>query len=489
MLLKGFPKDFLWGGATAANQIEGGFDEGGRGLANTDYLRFIKPEDRRADEATFAQTWSSIEEAREREGVYDFPKRRGNDFYHRYKEDIALMAEMGFKVYRMSIAWERIYPTGFEDKPNEEGLRFYDDVFDELHKYGIEPLVTILHYDYPLPVCDRYNGFESKETIDLFLKYVKTIVDRYHSKVKYWLTFNEINMTLQSISTCSGAMPDHSKLGLSEVQLKFRCIHNMLLARAKVVKIAREIDPTLHVGNMAWKQLYYPKTMRPEDTLQQRFDMNLNYYMFDIQCKGEVPSYLDRYFESKGIVRDYDGADLEALRAGRVDFISFSYYMSNISEYKGEPFEMTGLLPDMERNNPCLSASEWGWAIDPVGLRICLNQLSDRYNMPIFISEFGIGMHEKPGEDGVVHDEGRINFIREHLKQIKEAINDGCDVIGVTYWGWIDLVSSSTSEISKRYGFVYVDADDEGNGTYDRYKKDSFYWYKKVIASNGEDLD
>lgn len=486
---RGFKKGFLWGGATAANQIEGGYDEGGRGKANTDFLKFVDPKDRRADEATFAQTYGSLKDAIEHENEYEFPKRRGNDFYHRYKEDIALMAEMGFTVYRMSIAWERIYPTGFEKEPNEEGLKFYDKVFDECHKNGIEPLVTMLHYDYPLEICEKLNGFESKKTIDLFLKYVKTIIQRYHKKVKYWLTFNEINMTLQSMSTCSGAMPDHSLLGLNPTQTTFEVIHNMLLASAKAVVIAHEIDSNLRVGNMVWKHLYYTKTMKPEDLLQQRFDMNLNYYFFDIQCKGKVPYYLDRYFEQQNIIRNYSNEDLELIEKGKVDFISFSWYMSNVSEYQGEPMKFTGLLPDMTRNNPYLKVTEWGWTIDPIGLRVNLNQLYERYELPIFISEFGIGMYEEKDAENKIHDLARIEFIRKHLEQIKEAIRDGVDVFGLTYWGWIDLVSSSTSEITKRYGFVYVDADDYGNGTYDRIRKDSFYWFKKVIRSNGEDLD
>ncbi len=488
MLKKGFPKGFLWGGATAANQIEGAYNEGGRGLANTDFLRFVKPEDRRPDEATFAQTLKSIDEVIADESKFNLPKRRGNDFYHRYKEDIALMAELGFKVYRMSIAWERIYPTGFEETPNEEGLAFYDKVFDECHKYGIEPLVTMLHYDFPLEICRRLNSFESKETIDLFLKYAKTIFTRYHKKVKYWLTFNEINMTLQSTSTCSGAMKDNSKLGLNSEQLKFKCIHNMLLCSAKVVKMCHEIDPSCKIGNMVWKHLYYPKTVKPEDTLQQRFDMNLNFYFFDIQAKGEIPYYLDSYFSSKDIVRDYSESDLKDIKEGTIDFISFSWYLSNISEYQGEPMKFTGLIPDMTRNNKYLKMTDWGWAIDPVGLRICLNDVYSRYGLPIFLSEFGIGMYEEKTNDDKIHDQGRIEFVKAHLQQVKEAINDGVDVIGATYWGWIDLVSSTTSEMTKRYGFVYVDADDYGNGSYNRYKKDSFYWYKHVIETNGEEL-
>lgn len=486
---KGFKNGFLWGGATAANQVEGGFNEGGRGLANTDLLRFVPAEERRMDEATFTQTMASIQDSLNHEEEYNFAKRRGNDFYHRYKEDIALMAEMGFKVYRMSIAWERIYPTGFEDKPSEEGLAFYDSVFDECHKYGIEPLVTILHYDYPLPIVEKFNGFESREVIDLYLKYVKTIVNCFHKKVKYWLTFNEINMTLESIPTCSGAMVDNSKLGLNKEQLTFKCIHNMLLASARAVKLIHSIDSNLEVGNMVWKQLYYPRTTKPEDTIQQRFDMNLNYYFFDIMCKGKVPYYLDRYFEENNIKRDYTEEDLKNLREGTVDFISISWYMSNVSTYDGESLKRTGLLSNIDRQNSHLKMTEWGWTVDPIGLRISLNQLYERYGLPIFIAEIGIGTNDKLEPDGSVHDQARIEYLKSTFLQIREAIRDGVDVFGITCWGWIDLVSSTTSEMSKRYGLVYVDADDYGKGSYDRYKKDSFYWYKKIISTNGEYLD
>ena len=485
---KSFKKGFLWGGATAANQIEGAYNEGGRGLANTDFLKYVASNERRADEASFEQTYASLQEAKAHEDTYIFPKRWGNDFYHHYKEDIALMAEMGFSVFRMSISWSRIFPTGFEEKPNEEGLAFYDKVFDECHKYGIEPLVTMLHYDFPLAVCEKLNGFESRETITLFEKYVRTIVERYHKKVKYWLTFNEINMSLQSLSTCSGAMRDHSLKGLDEEQLTFEVVHNMLLASAKAVILVHEIAPEALAGNMVWKHVYYPKTVRPEDTLQQIFDMNLNYYFYDIQCKGVVPYYLDRYFEQKNIKRNYSPEDIETLKKGKADFLSFSYYMSNISEYQGEPMKFTGLLPDQSRNNPYLKMTDWGWSIDPVGLRIALNQLYTRYGLPIFIAEFGIGMYESMDSNHQIHDQGRIEFVEAHLKQIKEAIKDGVDVFGVTYWGWIDLVSSTTSEMTKRYGFVYVDADDYGKGTYNRYKKDSFYWYKHVIETNGSEI-
>ena len=481
-----FPAGFLWGGATAANQIEGAYKEDGRGLATTDMLPYIPLNDRATAGETFRQTKASIQDALENEDKYWFPKRMGNDFYHRYKEDIALMAEMGFKVYRFSIAWSRIYPTGFENAPNEKGLKFYENVIDECRKYGIEPMITMLHYDYPLEITRKLNGFESKETIDLFVKYAKTIISRFHKKVKYWLTFNEINMGLTSVSTCFGALPDATELTLD--QLKFKCFFNMFLAAAKTVKFAHDLDSTLKVGNMFWKLTYFPRTCKPEDNLQQLFDTYFNYFFSDIQCRGMIPHYLDRYFLSHGITVDYTDDDLETIKNGKVDFVSFSYYRTNTSSYRGEELEMPTLFSTPETNNPYLPTTEWGEPIDTIGFRIALNQVYDRYHLPIFVSEIGTAKVEVPDENGVVNDIHRIEFLSGLLEQMKLAIMDGVDVFGVTYWGWIDLVSSSCSEMAKRYGFVYVDADDYGNGTYDRIPKKSFYWYKKVIASNGKDL-
>ena len=481
-----FPLGFLWGGATAANQIEGAYNVDGRGLATTDLLPYISIEDRTTAGETFRQTKATIQDAIEHENEYSFPKRIGNDFYHRYKEDIALMAEMGFKVYRFSIAWSRIYPTGFETEPNEKGLQFYENVIDECLKYGIQPMITMLHYDYPLEITKKYNGFESKETVDFFVKYAKTIISRFHTKVKYWLTFNEINMGLTSISTCFGALPDCSEL--TEEQLKFKCFFNMFLAAAKTVIFAHELDDSLKIGNMFWKLTYFPRTCKPEDNLQQLFDMYFNYFFADVQCKGSIPHFLDRFFIDKGIEINYTDEELDILKKGKIDFISFSYYRTNTSIYRGEKLEIPTLFSTPETNNPYLQTTEWGEPIDTVGLRIALNQIYDRYHLPIFISEIGTAKVEVPEADGRINDMHRIEFLSGLFEQMKLAIADGVDVFGVTYWGWIDLVSSSCSEMTKRYGFVYVDADDYGNGTYDRTPKKSFYWYKKVIASNGADL-
>ncbi|WP_416351671.1 glycoside hydrolase family 1 protein [[Clostridium] innocuum] len=483
---KAFPKNFLWGAATASNQIEGAYLEGGKGLSTNDFVRYIEPTNRAKGDTTFTITYQQLLEEMEDESRFNFPKRRGNDFYHRYKEDIKLMAEMGFRVFRLSIAWERIYPTGFEDTPNEEGLAFYDRVFDECHKYHIEPLVTLSHYDFPLEVSRRLNGYESRETVDLFEKYARTVFERYHEKVKYWLTFNEINMVLHSPFACCGAMMDHSEL--SEMQLKYQCSFHQLLASARCVLAAHEIDETLQVGNMQSKQVYYPKTCSPQDNLQQLFDTGMDLLFPDVQCKGEYPYYMKRFFEQNNVVLPMQEGDEEVLKKGTVDFMSFSYYSSIVSGYNGDSLKLhTSNLMGAEKNK-YVEYSAWDWAIDPIGMRIALNHMYDRYHLPIFISKCGFGAYDQVEADGMVHDDYRIDFLQKQLTQVKEAIRDGVEVFGFTAWCPIDLVSQTTSEFSKRYGFVYVDLDDYGNGTYERTPKKSFYWYKKVIASNGEEL-
>lgn len=481
-----FPSGFLWGAAAASNQMEGAYNEGGKGLSTNDFVRYVEVSERAKGDTTFTITYQDLLEEMHDENNYNFPKRRGNDFYHRYKEDIKLMADMGFSIFRLSIAWERIYPTGFEDKPNEEGLAFYDKVFDECHKYQIEPMVTLSHYDFPIEVSKKLNGFESRETVDLFVKYAKTVLQRYHKKVKYWLTFNEINMVLHSPFACCGTMMDHSEL--NELQLKYQCSYHQLLASALSVIAAHEIDANLKVGNMQSKQVYYPASCKPEDNLQQLFDTSMDLLFPDVQCLGEYPYYMKRFFEQNQIVLPIQPGDDDILKRGVVDFMSFSYYSSIVSGYEGDALKLhTSNLMGSEKNK-YLEYSNWDWAIDPIGMRIALNHMYDRYHLPIFISECGFGAYDKVEADGMVHDDYRIDFLCKQLKQVKEAIRDGVDVFGFTAWCPIDLVSQTTSEFSKRYGFVYVDADDYGNGTYDRTPKKSFYWYQNCIQSNGADL-
>lgn len=478
--------NFLWGAATASNQMEGAYDEGGKGLSTSDFMCYVDPGSRKKSDTTFSVTYEQLKYEMEHESEFNFPKRRGNDFYHRYQEDIKWMAEMGFNVFRMSIAWERIFPTGFEDKPNEEGLVFYDRVFDELRKYDIEPLVTLSHYDFPIEISLKLNGFESRETVALFEKYARTCFERFHKKVKYWITFNEINMVMHSPYACCGAMLDHSPN--KEWQCKYQCAYHQFLASAKSVMIAHEIDPTIKVGNMLSKQIYYPATCKPEDNLQMLLDTQMDTFFTDVTCTGDFPHYMQRIWDEAGVTLPIESGDLEILKKGTVDFVSFSYYSSIISEYHGKlqlrSFNLMGA-----KKNEYVQYTDWDWAIDPIGMRIALNHMYDRYHKPIFISECGFGAYDKIEADGMVHDDERIRFLKLQLEQVKEAVKDGVDVIGFTAWSGIDLVSQTTTEFSKRYGFVYVDLDDFGNGTYNRMPKKSFYWYKKVIETNGENLE
>ncbi|WP_339234084.1 glycoside hydrolase family 1 protein [Paenibacillus sp. FSL R5-0517] len=474
-----FPKGFLFGGATAANQLEGAFDQGNKGLSSSDMVRYI-PLDKANKETsfTFDVNQEQIDEILNDPDKFNLPKRRGVDFYHHYKEDIALFAEMGFNVFRMSISWPRIFPTGEETEPNEEGLQFYDDVFDELAKYNITPLVTISHYDYPLHLVQKYNGFESREMIDLFVKYAKTLFSRYHNKVKYWLTFNEINMVMDSPYTCSGAIPENSKR--NEMDFRFQCTHNQFVASALAVQAAHEIDPSLKVGCMVCRLEYYPETCEPANQWRALQEGQLNNFFGDVHVFGEYPFYMERYFKENNVHIEMQPGDLEILKNGRVDFVSFSYYMSYIARANsGDLGHLNSKI-----KNPYLSSTKSGWQIDPLGFRIALNNLYDRYELPLIIAENGFSDVEILDDNNEIQDEGRIQFLKEHLEQLQEAILDGVDVFGYCWWGPIDIISSSSSEMTKRYGFIYVDQDNEGNGSLKRYRKKSFYWYKQFIAEH-----
>ena len=484
-----FPEGFLWGGATAANQIEGGWNEGGRGLAAGDFAIHLPKEERSKINGEMYKdvTVGQMHRIEEHPEQYNLAKRRGVDFYHRYKEDIALMAEMGFSVFRMSIGWSRIYPNGEDAEPNEEGLQFYDDVFDELNKHGITPLVTLDHFDVPVTLIKKYKGFAGRETIECFAKYCETVFCRYKGKVKYWLTFNEINCVLTNPYACSGVMlNDQSE---RTYELVYNVSHNQFVASAKAVILAHEIDPDYKVGCMLCRLENYAASTLPEDVLQTVFEDHFNFFYTDVQSNGEYPYYIWRFFKEHNIHINMEEGDLETLKKGAVDFISISYYMSYVAKYKNqEIIEPTGSLVAVIKN-PNLEMSEAGWPIDPVGFRIALNRIYDRYKKPIFIAENGLGSTDHPDENGKIYDDERIAYLKDHVIQMREAVEDGVDVFGYAWWGPMDLVSSGTSEISKRYGMIGVDADDYGNGTYNRFRKKSFYYYKKLIASNGADTD
>lgn len=478
-----FKKDFLWGGATAANQFEGGWKEDSKGLSIADMLTIGS-----SNKSRIIQRKISTDQYH--------PSEKGSDFYHRYLEDINLMAEMGFKTYRMSIAWTRIYPTGVEKNPNEKGLEFYDKVFDELHLRGIEPIVTISHFEMPFYLTKTINGWASREMIDYYLKFSETIFKRYKNKVKYWLTFNEINFAsmVRGNYLSLGILNKGTTKFLNQIDdmnLRYQALHHQFIASAKAVCLGREINPNFKFGTMIASMTNYPYSPNPKDIIlcQQRMNENV-YYCGDVQIKGEYPYFAKKIWKENNIHLTFHSEDKAILKKGAVDFCSISYYMTTCISTDNNIEGVNGNIIEGAKKNPYLdSLGEWGWQIDPNGLRYTLNLLYDRYNVPIMVVENGLGALDHLDDDKSIHDDYRIDYLRKHIMAMKEAVEDGVDLIGYTSWGCIDLVSASTGEMKKRYGFVYVDADDYGNGTYNRYKKDSFYWYKKVIASNGEDLD
>ena len=473
----GFRKDFLWGGATAANQCEGGYKEGKRGLSNVDVQPFGK--DR------FPVGLGKMKMFECDEDHY-YPSHVAIDMYHNYKEDIALFAEMGFKCYRLSIAWTRIFPTGEELTPNEEGLKFYEDLFDECLKYGIEPLVTICHFDVPMNLVEKYGSWRSRELVDLYVRYCEAIFTRFKDKVKYWLTFNEINMLLHLPFVGAGL---YFEEGDNEEEVKYQAAHNQLVASALATKLAHEINPKFKIGCMLAAGNTYANTCAPEDVFKSMEKDRENYFFIDVQSRGYYPAYALKELERKGIQIKMEEEDAKILRENTVDFISFSYYSSRLTSANPEINAETEGNVFATLKNPYLKASEWGWQIDPLGLRITMNSLYDRYQKPLFIVENGLGAVDIPDENGEINDDYRIEYLRQHINAMKDAVElDGVDLLGYTSWGCIDLVSASTGEMKKRYGYIYVDKDNDGNGTLKRSKKKSFHWYKKVIATNGEDL-
>jgi len=472
------PKNFLWGGATAANQLEGAYLEDGKGLSNVDVIPFGE---RRFPVMAGKDTKFDLTDPA------GYPSHEAIDFYHRYKEDIALMAEMGFTAFRMSIAWSRIYPTGEEVEPNEKGLKFYENVFDELIKYGIEPVVTIDHFDVPQALVEKYGSWRSREMVDLFVKYATTLFVRYKGKVKYWMTFNEINMLMHLPFMGAGVF---FKEGDHKLQVKYQSAHHLLVASATVTKIAHEIDPNNQIGCMLAGGMTYPYSCAPEDVRMAQVKNRESYFFIDVQSRGEYPNYVKRELEREGIVLAMKDGDLETLKNHPVDYIAFSYYSSRVAS--GTPDASSNTAGNVFKSvkNPHLKSSEWGWQIDPIGLRTTMNELYDRYQKPLFIVENGLGAVDTPLEDGTINDDYRIDYLREHVREMVKAVEeDGVELLGYTPWGCIDLVSASTGEMKKRYGFIYVNKDDQGNGDLSRSRKKSFFWYKKVIASNGKELD
>jgi len=483
-----FPENFLWGGATAANQVEGAWNEDGKGMTIEDCLAFR--EVGYADfTKQFAFTSKDLEEALHADETANYPKRRGIDFYHHYKEDLALMGEMGFKVFRMSISWARIYTHPWDEEPNRKGLDFYHDVFRECHKNGIEPLVTLSHYDPPLDIVLKYRGWYSREVVALFEKYARTCFEEYKDEVTYWLTFNEVDAMLRHPVTSGGLIEDQFT-DVPFEQAIYQAMHHQMVASALAVKACHEIIPNATIGCMLTKLEFYPFTCKPEDFLAAQRRTRSIYRYSDIQAFGEYPLFLLKEMEAKGIQIETKEEDAQILKEGTIDFVSFSYYMTSCMAGNTEGLDMAPGNTVNGVKNPYLPSSEWGWQTDPSGLRASLVELYDRYRKPLFIAENGLGARDVISEDGKIHDDYRAEYLKEHVMAMSDAINeDGVDLFGYTWWGCIDLVSESTREMSKRYGFIYVDLDDYGNGTYNRMKKDSFDYYKQVIESNGTNVE
>ena len=479
---EGFPKDFLWGGAIAACQAEGAWDIDGRGPSTSDIHRYDENMDQAHIEKEGGDTLEGIKKALEdKEGYY--PKRYGIDFYHTYKDDLKYMQEMGFKAFRTSISWSRIFPRGDEELPNEKGLEFYDNLIDEIIKDGMQPVITMSHYDIPLYLVTEYGGFANKKVIDFFVNYAKVLLERYKGKVKYWIVCNQVNLLPIVQFGCLGIYDDQTSKDKME-ELMYQAVHHQFVACAKVKKLAPSIDPDAILGTMVADGTMYPATCKPADIIATLNKNRYQQYFFaDVQLRGEYPVYMLNYFKKKNIHIEVSEEDEKLLKDNTMDFLAMSFYSTSIVDA-----DKDGVKPYVSSQNPNLEPTPWEWRADPLGLYNALCQLWDRYEVPLMIAENGFGAYDKV-EDGKVHDDYRIDYLRKHIEQVKNAIKDGAEVFSYLSWGPIDIVSSSSAQMSKRYGYIYVDLDDHGKGSGVRLKKDSFAWYKKVIESNGEDLD
>ncbi len=472
------PDNFLWGGAVAAHQLEGGWDQAGKGLSVVDVLTS-------GAHGRLRKITEGIDPNEQ------YPNHEAIDFYHHYKDDIKLMAEMGFKCFRTSIAWTRIFPNGDETEPCEAGLQFYDDLFDELLKYNIEPVITLSHFEMPYYLAKKYNGWMDRKVIDYFVHFSMVVIERYQHKVKYWMTFNEINNQKNVAADIFGWMCSGVKYSEFEKpeEAMYQAVHHQFVASALVVKQGHEINPDLKIGCMCAFVPYYPYSSNPDDVMLAEIAMRDRYYFSDVMVRGYYPAYAKKEWQIKGYNILMDENDEAILRAGKVDYIGISYYMSNTVKsdvVKSNAESMDG-SSEFSVKNPYLKASDWGWQIDPVGLRYTLTSLYERYEKPIFIVENGFGAVDMPDEKGYCIDDYRIDYLRAHIDEMIKAVTiDGVDLMGYTPWGCIDLVSFTTGEMKKRYGFIYVDKHDDGTGTLARSRKKSFYWFKGVIESNGE---
>ncbi|GAA0380993.1 glycoside hydrolase family 1 protein [Paenibacillus motobuensis] len=480
--MKGFPQNFLWGGAIAANQIEGAWNEDGKSIGLSD-LFIYRPEADKSKLHSANMTQAEVDFAvNDKDGYY--PKRHGIDFYHSYKDDLKYLKEMGFKTLRFSINWARIFPNVEDYTPNKKGLEFYDNFIDEVIKNGMEPIVTILHYEIPLYITEKYQGWKHKDVIDLYEKYGQTLLERYHGKVKYWIAINQINLLhiepFLSIGTCIDTVENFE-------EAKYQGVHNQIVGSALLKKFAKEQGYDIQMGTMLADLTAYPENAHPDNVLLAMKHNRLNYFYTDVQFRGEYPGYITRFFNESEIDIKITAEEEALLKENTLDFLAVSYYFSQMVSMELNKEQHVSYSYSSAKKNPFLEVSPWGWAIDSKGFYNCLSQYWDRYQKPILIAENGLGMYDKL-ENETVNDDYRIEYIKDHLIQLKECIKDGIEIMGFCAWGPIDLVSASTQEMEKRYGFVYVDKDNLGHGTGKRYRKKSFYWYKEVIETNGENL-
>lgn len=478
-------KNFLWGGAFSANQVEGAWNIDGKGLSVADVAYFNPDLDITDYKSQHSIDIEQIKRAMNDNSTVNYPKRRGIDFYHHYKEDIALFAEMGFTTLRLSIAWSRLFPTGDEKVANPKGVEFYRNVLTELQKYGIEPIITLSHYEMPLHLSLTYNGWEDRGTIKKFVRFANVCFNEYRDLAKYWLTFNEIDSVGRHPFTTAGLIPELCKNG--EEKAIYQSLHHQYVAAAIATKHCHEIIPNSMMGSMLTKLMTYPNTCNPDDVWLSQLSNYNNTVHADIQIFGQYPTLYWNSLKNKGVEPVIVEGDLEVMKENTADYLAFSYYMSR-TESADTSKEITGGNTLAGVKNPYLPSSDWGWQIDPKGLKISLFELYDRYHVPLILVENGFGAHDQVEQDGSIHDQYRIDYLEAHLRELKEAANLGVDIFGYTVWGPMDLVSVSTSQMSKRYGFIYVDLDDNGNGSNIRSRKNSFYWYKDVISSNAENL-
>lgn len=469
-----FPDNFLWGGAVAAHQVEGGWNCDGKGVSIVDVL--TKGEH---------GVPRKITEQVQAEETY--PNHQAVDFYHRYRDDIAMFAEMGFKCFRTSIAWSRIFPNGDEATPNEAGLAFYDGLIDCLLEHDIEPVITLSHFEMPHHLVSEYGGWANRAVVDHFVRFCEAVLTRYRDKVTYWITFNEINNQLNwdypLFGYCNSGVVftehDHPE------QTLYQVLHHQFVASAKVVALGHVINSEFSIGSMIHMMPLYPASCHPDDMLASQQAMRDKYLCSDVQIRGHYPHYIWPQWASKGIKVVMHDDDAQILKNGQADFLAISYYMTNIVD-ANPPEQDENALFSASRLNPHLPASDWGWQIDPKGLRYALSELYERYELPIFVVENGLGAVDIPDQTGAINDDYRIDYLSQHIEALEEAISlDGVDVMGYTPWGCIDCVSFTTGEYRKRYGFIYVDRHDDGSGDFSRSRKKSFDWYKQVIANNG----